>query len=443
MSTRSGRPELAASILARGGRIHGSPVGAPLSGDLVAALFRAGVGSGDVVVLNGLRPWDLLPAAVATWRLDAIPMPLAGGSAPPDMVRGACRVEADLTVRPRASAHRVDGLDRTAVLHTTSGSTGEPKVARRGADSVRSEADGYRSGLPLEPGDRVAVPIPPAHSFGWGVAMSALLSGCDLDLTPAARIGALARRIDAGAVTVVALTASLARLAVATRRQSAPGTGLRVAMVGAGPVSDDLDEAFRARFGRPLRRGYGSTETGGTFLGDRGIGRPVPGVLVVEPPAGAHGELVLTLPVPVYGYLGSDAEPAHEWRTGDLVRHDPDGVVHVVARLRGPLRVNGRFVDVDAIDRELRATAGVNDVYVLVRPRPSMPDIEDLYAVVEIPESTVDTTVTGLAARLTDAAPVPYLVICDRLPRTPLGKPDRAAVLDLLDRRRHHVGSAH
>ena len=80
-------------------------------------------------------------------------------------------------------------------------------------------------------------------------------------------------------------------------------------MVGAGPVGDDLDAAFASRFGVSLRRGYGCTETGGTFLGGTGIGDPIPGVRICHPPPGGVGELRLELPTPVQGYLGEPGDP--------------------------------------------------------------------------------------------------------------------------------------
>lgn len=427
------RQGLASLILARGVCIDGEPVDHedPVFERLSEELGGAGVRPGEVVVLADLRARDLLVAALVTWASGAVPMPVPDLTAVPPEVSGAHLITQDLAVVRGRPHGRTPSIRDTAVLHASSGSTGQPKVVRRGIASVLLEAEGYRAGLALVPGDCVAVPIPLVHSLGWGVAVAALMSGCALDLTPPFRINALAARIDSGAASVVALTPPLARLLTTTRKLG--DATLRAAMVGAGPVTDDLAEAFHDRFGRPLLRGYGSTETGGTFLGDRGIGKPVRGVVVLLPAPGERGELMLRLAAPVEGYLDGGREPSNEWRTGDIVQHDRDGVVHFIERLRSRLRVNDRFVRTEAVEKALRSLPGVTDVFFVVLPRRRTPEIEDLYAVVQDADGA-DTDIADRLARDAGASPIPRIVRCAQLPRNTVGKPDRNAVIDLVRR---------
>ncbi|MFB7076427.1 class I adenylate-forming enzyme family protein [Streptomyces sp. NPDC056308] len=418
-------------ILVHGAHVNGESIDGTGSSfhSLRDRLGQAGAGSGDIVVLSGLQGRDLVLATMAVWQLNAVPMPVPepgpdGQDARP--LFDACQVSPDLSVLPAAPGHQANRLDTTAVLHLSSGSTDRPKVVRRGVSSVLQDAEGYRTGLGLAPGDRVAVPVPLVHSFGWGIAISALLSGCDIDVTPFVRASTPARKADSGAVSVLALTPPVARLMIQTRRQ---GEFLpRAAMAGAGPVSDELGKAFQERFGVPLLRGYGSTETGGTFFGDQGMGRPVPGVDIVEPLPGGRGELVLRLAAPVEGYLSDDQEPRREWRTGDIVRHGTDGCMHFEQRVRGPLRLNGRFIRANITEQVLRSVPGTTDVFLLVLPRSDSPEIEDFYAVVEGSASKDDL----LAALSKGPAqnPIPQVVVCDRLPRTTVGKRDRDALIE-------------
>ncbi|GGU56599.1 hypothetical protein GCM10010274_51840 [Streptomyces lavendofoliae] len=430
MTLRS-RQDLVTRILASNVQVNGERInGAGSSFDnLCDCLDRAGVRFGDIVVLSGLQGRDLVVAALAVWQLNAVPMPAPEpppGEQATQALLSACRVTKDLSVLPAAPGHRADPLDSTAVIHMSSGSTDRPKVARRGLKSVLMDAEGYRAGLSLAPGDCVAVPVPLMHSFGWGIAVGALLSGCDIDVTPFVRAGTLARKADSGAVSVLALTPPVARLLVKTQRQgeSVP----RAAMAGAGPVSDELDGAFQKRFGVPLLRGYGSTETGGTLFGDRGMGMPVPGVDIVEPLPGERGELVLRLAAPIEGYLGDDQEPLREWRTGDVVRHGTDGCINFEERVRGPLRLNGRFIRADITEQVLRSVPGVTDVFLLVLSRSDSPETEDLYSVVEGTASEEDLLAALAAAPA--QTPIPRIVVCDRLPRTTVGKRDRGALIE-------------
>ncbi|HEY3465626.1 MAG TPA: class I adenylate-forming enzyme family protein [Amycolatopsis sp.] len=425
------RQELAALLLAQGAGIDGVPLveGESRLEAVGRGLAGAGVRPGDPVVLAGLRGRDLLLAAVAAWRLDAVPAPVPTTSGAPAALEGACRVGADLAVAPKQAGAPVPDLSGTAVLHLSSGSAGRPKVVRREVGSLVVEAEGYRVGLALTPEDRVAVPIPLVHSLGWGVAMSALVNGSGVEVTPLAGAGSVARRIDSGAVSVVAMTPPLARLLVATQRRG--DGGLRTAVVGAGPVSGELADAFRTRFGVSPLRGYGSSETGGTFCGTEGIGRALPGVEVLRPQAGETGELVLRLAAPVQGYLDSGEPPTHEWWTGDVVRREPGGIVRFVERIRGPLRLNGRFVDVSAMDADLRAQPGVDDVHFLAVPRRSAPESEDFFVVVAGP-GAAGADLADRVELVAAGVPVPRLIRCDRLPSTAIGKPDREAMIELV-----------
>ncbi|MGW2726985.1 class I adenylate-forming enzyme family protein [Streptomyces sp. NPDC001494] len=430
-----GRQDLVTRVLAHGAHVDGERVNAGGSTFhlLCDRLEQAGVQPGNIVALRHLQGRDLVMAAMAAWQLDAVPLPLPfqeslqGGEAVQTCL-DACQITETLSVLPAAPEHRAIRLDTTAVLHLSSGSTGHPKIARRGVASVLQDAEGYRAGLGLVPGDRVAIPVPLGHSFGWGVTMSALLSGCDVDVTPFVRASTLARKADSGTVTVLAVTPPLARLLAETRQHGESGP--RAAMAGAGPVPDDLDEAFRKRFGVPLLRGYGSTETGGTFFGDRGMGRPVPGVDIVAPPPGERGELILRSSAPVEGYFGDERAPLTQWATGDVVRHDADGCVHFEERARGPLRLNGRFIRADVTEHILRSVPGVTDVCLLVLPRGDSPETEDFHAVVE-GDASAEDLLASLARSPADV-PVPRVVVCERFPLTTLGKWDRGALIETI-----------
>ncbi|MEO3930676.1 fatty acid--CoA ligase family protein [Micromonosporaceae bacterium B7E4] len=397
-------------------------------------MSSAGVYPGCVVAVSGPQGADILAAALAAWRLDAIVMPCHRS---PDSEIGwtAFHVGSDRTVQPprSPSCAASTSLATTAALHLTSGSTGAPRAARRGVASILAEAEGYAKALSLTPVDSVLVPVPLAHSFGWGVAMSALLTGCAVDAEPLVRPTPVARKLAAGVATVVALTAPLALVLAEVPGKSA-NPALRHVLVGASPVSDDLDEAFSRRFGTTLTRGYGSTETGGTFVGERGIGRPVPGVEVVSPRPGESGELRLLLPAPVEGYFGAPEPPSRQWSTGDLVRHDHDGVVHFADRIRPALRHNGRFIDARYLEHALRGVPGVDAVYLLTLPSPTAPDSDTLCAMVAgaaVARADIETCLAGLPADV----PVPHVVRCDDLPRDTVGKPDRARITTLVQER--------
>jgi hypothetical protein len=132
----SARQELVSRILSPAVRVNGQLIGPATAAfdTLCSRLDQAGVRANDVVVLSGLQGRNLLVATMAVWRLDAVPMPSAKTSAV-HVVRHACRITEDLTVIPASRSCRIDGLEATAVLHTSSGTTDQPKIAKRGAVS--------------------------------------------------------------------------------------------------------------------------------------------------------------------------------------------------------------------------------------------------------------------------------------------------------------------
>lgn len=429
------RPELATRLLDGQARIGAEPIGmvASVMAQNRRLLQDAGVSTGSVVVVEEAGTADFFAAVLAVWSLDAVPLPCR---TVPDisLAQSAVLLDAARQVRPAASAAPTAGLDSTAVLHVTSGTTGTPKLARRGIASVLAEAEGYRRGLTLTAEDRVYIPVPLAHSYGWGVAFGALMAGCQLDAPPMIHPRRAAGRLD-GDATVVAVTASLARLLAGVAGSVGTGSGPRLVMVGASQVKATLDDAFADRFGLRLARNYGSSETGATFIGQAGlpedaIGRPMHGVTVLAPVEGQSGELRLRLAAPVEGHLGESGAATSEWSTGDLVRQDSTGVVRFIARLRSMARLNDRSIDVHGVEQALSGVPGAAGVFTLILARPGA-DTEDLYAVVA--GTGIDPEqVESRRASLPDGTRSVRIVYCDSLPTAPNGKIDRARTVELV-----------
>ncbi|MEM5581497.1 radical SAM protein [Roseibium sp. AS2] len=391
---------------------------APSAADLRTSFEEAGVRPNDVVALAGLRGPDILAGAVALWSIDAIPFPLPPDTHVPfaDLI-----VSSDLTVMAGTGVPDRRGLDRTAVLQLTSGSTNVPKIARRSIESVYDETAGYIGGLGLDFSSCVRIPVPLAHSFGWGVAISAALAGCRLMLDLVSLPSRLARELDEGTISHLAVTPALAGL-VATSKPSGDGR-LATVLVGAGSASPILLDALRARFGAQPVLGYGSTETGGTFLGSDGIGKPIEAVEVRAPALGQRGELVIETRAPVLGYVGDPPGCDRVWRTGDLIDCEPDGTFRCLGRISGPLRLNSRFVETEPYKAALFRLPEVDDVAFLVLSEDHR-NLEVLCAAVAGQGLRREAVAHALAnaSRQHGACSI---FLFDRLPRNTLGKLDR------------------
>lgn len=192
------RPELAARLLDSPARIGAEPIGtvAPALEQNRRLLQDAGAAAGSVVVVEETAAADFFAAVLAVWSLDAVPLPCRVAPDTP-VARSALVLPASKPVRPAAAVAPPSGLDSTAVLHVTSGTTGTPKLAKRGIASVLAEAEGYRRGLALTAEDRANVPVPLAHSYGWGVALGALMAGCRLGAEPLIHPRRAAEKVEA------------------------------------------------------------------------------------------------------------------------------------------------------------------------------------------------------------------------------------------------------
>ncbi|MFL6137242.1 MAG: AMP-binding protein [Frankiaceae bacterium] len=253
-----------------------------------------------------------------------------------------------------------DLLEDPTVLLCTSGTTGAPKVVRRTVESLRAEGRRYVGWADLTAADRIALPLPMWHAYALGWVHAADEAGCAVHPCPSAALGRAVQSLETGA-TVVALVPSLAGLIAARVGRSAPPRlALRLAVVGAGPVSRALEEQFCAAFGIDLARNYGSTETGALFAGAPGspdgvVGYPMDGIDARI--VGADGELVPD-GEPGALHVRVDGGP---WRPmGDVVVVGPHGL-RVVGRESRAVRRGDRWVAPEEVEDVLMRHPSVVD----------------------------------------------------------------------------------
>ncbi|HEU5470743.1 MAG TPA: amino acid adenylation domain-containing protein [Actinophytocola sp.] len=343
--------------------------------------------------------------------------------------------------------------DNLVYVMYTSGSAGAPKgVLAEHRSVTRLCADGH---VRVGPDDVLAQYAPLSFDAATFEVWGALLSGARLAICPGRVLGVqeLGGFLRANGVTTLWLTAGMFHeIAAADPDVFA---GLRRLVSGGDVLAPEHCARIRDRLPHlELINGYGPTE-GTTFTtchraGDAErpvpIGRPLTGTrcYVLDPdlnpvPVGVPGELYAGGSGLARGYLGRPGLTAQRfvadpfgsgtrlYRTGDVARWRPGGVLDFVGRMDDQVKIRGFRVELGEIEAALRRHPDVAEAVVLARQ--DTPGHRRLVGYV-VPRNTVDAG--ELRAHLERTLPgylVPAaLLVLDRLPLTPNGKVDREAL---------------
>ncbi|MEU4340963.1 AMP-binding protein [Nocardia sp. NPDC023852] len=342
------------------------------------------------------------------------------------------------------SAHRLH--PDLALLLSTSGSTGSPKLVRLSAANLRANATAIAEYLSIGPDDRAATTLPMFYCYGLSVVHSHLLRGASLLLTERSVLHDEFWRefLDYRATSFAAVPYTIDLLdRIGFARMTLPD--LRYITQAGGRLPPERVREYAAlgkQSGWDFVVMYGQTEATARMAylpahlaaeHPDCIGIPIPGgEFTLEPleDAGdgsdAPCELVYRGPNVMMGYAQSARELAlgrtvEVLRTGDLARRTPEGLYQVVGRRSRFAKIFGLRVDLQRLESGLAAagfTACCAD------------DDEHLVVAVEAPPSDPTETAARLAG-----LPATAVRICpvERMPRLANGKPDYPAIRRLAE----------
>ena len=305
------------------------------------------------------------------------PPPLPGGEA--EAVGRAPGFETEpeaLTVAPHPEL---------AILLTTSGSSGDPKLVRLSARNLVSNALSIAWYLDITPDERAITSLPLHYSYGLSVLTSHLLTGASIVLTErSVHEAAFWEAFEMGGATSLAGVPLTYENLAAKGFLQRPIPGLRTLTQAGGRLDPSLVRRFAHYAGAHGMRFfvmYGQTEASPrmAFLppelavshGDC-IGQAVPGGVlriendlgeeILEP--GVAGELIYSGPNVMMGYAlcREDLGRGHELtelRTGDIAERTSEGLWRIVGRSSRFVKIAGLRISLDGIEADLRE-AGLN-----------------------------------------------------------------------------------
>lgn len=328
----------------------------------------------------------------------------------------------------------------TAVVLTTSGSTGHPKsvILSRSAltSSAMATSERIGSGVWL-------LALPPGYIAGLQVLARSLIAGREPALLSgvfsaqafAAAAGSLASSV--GGIPVPAYT-SLVPAQLQTLLDAADD-GVRThldrfeaVLVGGQSLPPSLAERAERHRVRVVRT-YGSTETSGGCVYD---GVPLPGVdLRIR-----EGEVEVSGPMLADGYLDDparteaafavDPDGRRWYRTGDL--GTVDGVLRISGRRDNVLVSGGVNVSLDRVETLVRAHAALAGAVVVAAPDERWGEVPVVVTDREVDPGILDLLRATAEHEIGVAARPREIIRLAAIPLLATGKPDRPALRSIV-----------
>ncbi|MCK6067213.1 MULTISPECIES: AMP-binding protein [Microbacterium] len=337
----------------------------------------------------------------------------------------------------------------TAVVVTTSGSTGVPKAVALSRSALTSSA--------LATSARIGegawlLALPPAYVAGVQVLVRSLIAGRE----PAILSGSFSPTSFAAAARLMTSTENGVRVptytslvpvqlqrvldAAASDRDVADALqSFEAILVGGQSLPDALRERA-ADAGARIVRTYGSTETCGGCVYD---GAPLDGVRIRV----VGGEVQITGPVLADGYLGepgrtaavfpTDPDGTRWYRTGDAGLVDEHGLLRIHGRIDNVIVSGGVNISLDRVEQVVRSIRGLESAVVVPVADPQWGEASVIVAprgdaLRRSEAEQLEHARTAVAAELGAPARPSRLIVVDELDSLPSGKPDREAIRRLV-----------
>jgi acyl-CoA synthetase (AMP-forming)/AMP-acid ligase II len=331
--------------------------------------------------------------------------------------------------------------DDLALLMSTSGTTGSPKLVRLSHANLIANATVIAEYLGISENDRAPTTLPMSYCYGLSVIHSHLLVGAGLVLTDLSvvdeKFWELFRRHRATSFAGVPYTFELLE-SVGFDAEDLPD--LRYVTQAGGRMPPERVHRFAElaqRAGFELFVMYGATEATArmsylppelALSRPNTIGHPIRGgSFTIEPVDGRAdddvGELVYRGPNVMMGYAHGPADLAlgktvETLRTGDIARRCSDGLYEVVGRNSRFVKMYGLRIDLQQVEAALRAEG-----------MPAFCTSDDDLIMVAAASTHAARDIQRAAA---EAAGVPAgavrAVVVEELPLLPSGKPDYQTV---------------
>jgi acyl-[acyl-carrier-protein]-phospholipid O-acyltransferase/long-chain-fatty-acid--[acyl-carrier-protein] ligase len=341
--------------------------------------------------------------------------------------------------------------DDAALILFTSGSEGVPKGVELTHTNIVANIRQLLAIADIEDRDRVFNALPMFHSFGITIGtFFPMLRGIYAFIYPSPlHYRAVPTAFYDRDCTIMIGTNTFLN-GYARKAHPYDFRSLRYMFAGAEKVQEATASLWSQRFGVRILEGYGATECSPCvslnvpMTAKAGsAGRLLPHVeYKLEPIEGVTegGRLLVRGPNVMRGYLNPDANERFKalggwYDTGDIVRVDGEGFVHILGRLKRFAKVSGEMVSLTAVEDAL---AGAFPHYglrcqIAVLSRPDEAKGEMLIAVTNEPKLQLDEIRGAIKARGLTNLCVPREIKCVKeIPKLGTGKVNHRELAKML-----------
>ncbi len=460
------------------------------SGRMASALMQLGVQNGDRVAVQVDKSAEAVFLYLACLRMGAVFVPINVANTPNEVeyyLRDSqpriaiVRPQDRLLLEPPARHAKVPGVetlgaegagsfprlaagcaadfqappkfesDAIAAIIYTSGTTGRPKGAMLTRANLSSNAAVLAEAWRFCEADVLLHTLPLFHIHGLFVAINTVLaSKASLLLAPKFDAPQVLEQFSKASV-YMGVPTHYTRLLQQGNLNRDTTAGMRLFISGSAPLLAETHREFLQRTGHVILERYGMSETmmntSNPYDGVRlpgSVGPPLKGVSLrvrnaqtgaVELDADVAGTLEVRGPNVFAGYW-RDAEKtrseftADQWfKTGDVVRIDRNGYVHIVGRAKDLVISGGYNVYPKEVEVELDAVEGVLESAVFGVPHPDFG--EGVTAVVVAKPGAVlseQAMLTSIKTRLANYKLPKRILVVEELPRNTMGKVQKNAL---------------
>lgn len=342
--------------------------------------------------------------------------------------------------------------DDDAMLLFTSGSTGKPKGVLLRHGNLVCNAKGVLKHTGVKASDRLLHVMPHYHTNGVNNQLIVpFLAGAGVILVERFRAEeAVALLRDHEATYMTGVPTMYARmLPHVVPTESFPR--LRFLRCGSAPITPTLHHQVEAAFGVPLVVSYGLSEASCTTTMNPPERRKIGTIGTVldgqelrlfqpstndEVAAGAEGEIRISGPALMAGYIGADVEQPiiDGWlRTGDLGRFDEDGYIAITGRIKDVIIRGGENVSPALIEKQLVTHPAIRECCVVGAPHADLGEVPVAFVVLNADQSLDEADIRDFVKKSLSRIYVPaQFRRLDTLPTNGVGKIDRKVLRDML-----------